>query len=237
MNTLVLSNDTKPGLSCRDPQCDPQSHLCDCQWWQWLESTQRGWQSCGFGLNSAKNQQHKLWGWGLVSKQLQPRVTFFYCSGWCEPSQMSGFQSLPSLAQYWLMTGCLHAVWAVHTLYQPVRKGGKVKQDVSEKIGFTSSEKSACSLLSVFTAQDTVKGFFLQAAGNKCPAKEGANSKAGQKTPESHQSWISQWLPGLQHTWRGWSSAWCSIGKLSFDLETHLEPTGTWILVEHLPHV
>lgn len=69
-----------------------------------------------------------------------------------------------------------------------------------KKKGFPTPQKSACSLQSVFTAHDIVKGFFLQAAGNKCLAEEGPNSMAGQRTAESQQSWISKWLPALQHT-------------------------------------
>lgn len=44
---------------------------------------------------------------------------------------MSGFQSLPSLALYCLMTGSFLVVWAVHTLYQPVWREGKGKLDLN----------------------------------------------------------------------------------------------------------
>lgn len=74
---------------------------------------------------------NKLRGREFISKQLLLRVTFFYCSDSREPSQMSGFQSLPSLALYCLATGSLLVVWAVHTLYQPVRKEGKGKLDLN----------------------------------------------------------------------------------------------------------
>lgn len=63
----------------------------------------------------------------FMSKLLLPRVTFVYCSDWCEPSRTSEFQSFPSLALYCLLTGSLLAVWAVHTLYQPAWKKGKRK--------------------------------------------------------------------------------------------------------------
>lgn len=213
----------------------PQSPLYDCQWWQWLESTQRRWHTCNFGFNSTQNQQHGLWGWKFVSKQLQPRVTFFYCSGWCEPSQMSGFQSLPSLAQYWLMTGSLLAVWAVHTLYQPVGKGRKGKWNVSEKSSIYNPTKT-CLFLAVGVLHETLSGWekgrteriLPSSSCKQMPWKGRPNSKAGQRTPESEQSWISLWLPGLQHTWKGWSSDWWSIGKLNFYLETYPKLKGFW---------
>lgn len=134
-----------------------ESHSVMAQSHLWLPvlavagSTQRRGQSCAFGLNRAKNQQPRSWAWGFVTKQLQPRVTFFYCSGWCEPSQTSGFQSLPSLAQYWLMTGSPPAVWAVHTLYPPARKGGKGKQGESEEMDLKThrSLPAPCSLCSL----------------------------------------------------------------------------------------
>lgn len=101
-----------------------------------------------------------------------------------------------------------------HTL-STCKKGRERKTGCEWRNGFTAPQKSACSSQSVFSARDIV--WVRERIGRILPSRSwkqmpckrrtklqgrAKNTRKGCSITQIQQSWICQWLPGLQHTWK-----------------------------------